>query len=140
MNRPFLFVNIRMDFFDYKSQIDEFFRQNGMPVDPVPQVNIDWTKNGRLDPFISTGNFSHQTNTITLYVDNRQVKDILRTYAHELVHACQFHRDPETFQQIVSSGDSETITGNGPTEELESEAYAIGNVMFRKWTESQKSK
>lgn len=39
-----------------------------------------------LDPFISTGNYNPETNIITLYVKNRHLKDILRTFCHELIH------------------------------------------------------
>lgn len=122
-----------MKFSDYKHDIEDYFRKNGLKVDPTPHVVFDWSKNDPLDPFISTGKYYHNVNTIVLHVSNRQLKDILRTFAHELVHCSQYHENPDTY--IESAGN--TILENKGTEDIEAEAYKIGNVLFRKWTESK---
>jgi hypothetical protein len=60
-----------MRFQDYILQIYEFFRQNGVQVDPLPEVKVDYSEAGLLDPFIRTGNYNSETKTITVFVKNR---------------------------------------------------------------------
>ena len=89
-----------------------------------------------LDPFISTGNYNPETNIITLYVKNRQLKDILRTFCHELIHHNQNITDQEGFALVNKGG---TLQENDELTRLESDAYSRGNVLFRKWTETNRS-
>ena len=117
-----------MNFKDYRESINEFYRQNGMAIDPLPNIELVKDKIDKFDPFIDTGNFCASTNTLKLFINNRQVKDVLRTYCHELVHVHQYHSNPERF----SLGDSDL--NNPETEKLEEEAYLSGNILFRKWT------
>lgn len=118
-------------FSDYKKDIDNFFRESGYNVDPVPSVHFDTTEVNQFDPFISTGNYDEENNVINIYISKRHLKDILRTYCHELAHCVQWHNDQSRFKE--SKGDS--IIDNDKTKDLESEAYTIGNIMFRSWTE-----
>lgn len=91
------------------------------------------TRNMLLDPLISTGNYSAQENTITLFVNNRQLKDILRSFCHELIHHNQrLSYGDERFMAINVHGN---LVDNSDLEELEADAYLRGNIMFRKWTE-----
>ena len=75
------------------------------------------------------------TDTITLYVNGRHLKDILRTFCHELVHAWQYRRDPELYEETDKSG---TLEENSQLLQLEQEAYTVGNLLFREWTENYK--
>jgi len=86
-----------------------------------------------LDPFIRTGNYNSETKTITLFVKNRQLKDILRSFCHELIHHNQNITDPVGFKLVNKSGN---LAGNAELEKIEADAYSRGNVMFRKWTET----
>lgn len=101
----------------------------------MPSVKIDYTPRDILDPFVGTGNYNPQTNVITLYVDSRQLKDILRTFCHELVHHSQYLSDPEGFLSLDKSG---SLDDNPALEQIEADAYARGNVLFRKWTETRR--
>jgi len=89
------------------------------------------------DPFIPTGNYNPKTNVITLYVKNRQLKDILRTLSHELIHHNQYLTNPGEFMRINKSGN---LKDNIELEKIEADAYTRGNVLFRKWTEESKNK
>ena len=68
---------------DYVHEVD------GMKIDPLPSVQLvdsSNVKNSRSDLLISTGRYMPTLNSIVLYIDNRHLKDILRSYCHELVH------------------------------------------------------
>ena len=58
-------------------------------IDPLPEIIIvDGSEqpNEVGDVLISTGGYQPETKTVILYVDNRHIKDILRSYCHEMVH------------------------------------------------------
>lgn len=101
-------------------------------MDPIPNVNIDYSEQELLDPFIRTGNYNSQTRTITLFVSNRHLKDILRSFCHELVHHNQNITDPENFARYNKAG---KLSENDELTMIETDAYSRGNIMFRKWTE-----
>lgn len=69
--------------------------------------------------------------TITLFIDNRHVKDILRSYCHEMIHHIQNISD-ENFKNMNMNG---SLVENKELEDVEGDAYRRGNIMFRKWTE-----
>jgi hypothetical protein len=75
-----------MVFKDYINEIEDFYRQNGILIDPVPHIKIDKTEVDLFDPFIKTGYYEPQSKTIVLNINNRQLKDILRSFCHELIH------------------------------------------------------
>lgn len=89
------------------------------------------------DPLGKTAHYEPTTNTIVVYSTNRHPKDLLRSCSHELCHHAQNCR-----------GEFDSI---GPTEEgyaqndkhlrkMEEEAYLQGNLIFRDWEDSRKSK
>jgi hypothetical protein len=122
-----------MKFLDYVTEIEDFFRSNGVQVDPVPQVKVDYTQRDVFDPFVPTGNYNPTNNTITIFVNNRQLKDILRSFCHELIHHNQNITNPEGFKQMNMNG---TLQENDELTKIESDAYNRGNILFRKWTET----
>lgn len=103
-----------------------------MQFETLPKVKFDRSTADQYDPFIRTGHYDWATDTITLSINGRQVKDILRTFCHELYHAWQHRRDGITFEGLDKSG---TLAENEDLRAYEEEAYAKGNVLFRAWTE-----
>lgn len=70
-------------------KIDDYLRAINFQVDPLPEVVIKdglAQKNDESDILISTGGYQPDTKTVILYADNRHIKDILRSYCHEMVH------------------------------------------------------
>ena len=78
-----------------------------------------------------TAQYDPRSQEITIYVDGRHIKDILRSFAHELVH----HHQNE---QGRLSGANVT-QGEQDFDDIEGEAYHTGNLkLFRKWEDSIK--
>lgn len=119
-------------FRDYTDEINEFFRKSGVRIDPLPKLELRNGLGQRFNPFVPTGNYRGDDPTITLYVAQRHVKDILRSYCHELVHHSQNLRDPVGFAALNKAGN---LSENSALEKTEAEAYKKGNLLFRKWTE-----
>ena len=114
---------------EYANSMARDFESRGLRLKPFPKVSVKREPRDPDDPFVDTGNYSPETNTITLYVEGRHIKDVLRTLAHELVHVHQHRSSPEQFSAGVG-----TDLGNDETLRLEAQAYAIGNLLFREWT------
>ncbi len=77
--------------------------------------------------------------SITLYTTNRHPKDILRSFAHELVHHCQNERGD------LRPDKMKTMNKNYAQEcphmrKMEEEAYLQGNMCFRDWEDGLDNK
>ena len=66
--------------------------------------------------------------SITLYMDNRHPKDVLRSLSHELVHHAQNCRGD--FMDIAAAG-AGYAQDNPHLRKMEREAYTKGNLIFR---------
>ena len=86
-----------------------------------------------------TGFYDPGNKSITLFVTNRHPKDILRSFAHELVHHCQNERGdlrPEKMKSMNKNYAQE----NPHMRKMEEEAYLQGNMCFRDWEDSMDDK
>lgn len=79
-----------------------------------------------------TAHYDPSNSSITLYISGRHPKDILRSFAHELVHHCQNERGdlaPEKMKTMNKNYAQE----NDHMRKMEKEAYLMGNMCFRDW-------
>ena len=89
-----------------------------------------------VDIFSPTGNYKPDTHTVTIYVDHRHPKDILRSMAHELIHhaqccAGQFNQGLDTSPGYAQKDQH--------MREMEKDAYFRGNItLFRDWEDNYK--
>lgn len=96
-----------------------------------PTIVFDSEKNNAKDPLGKTAYYNPSTYTITVYVDNRHTKDILRSIAHELVHHSQNCRGE--FKNNNLSSEDGYAQKDTHLREMEREAYERGNMCFRDW-------
>ena len=115
--------------------LNEYMINDGMNVQPLPRVElIDNDVKNASDFFGKTAYYNPNTITITLYTLDRHPKDVIRSYAHEMIHHIQ--NLEERLPQIPTTNTNE----DGKLEEIEREAYERGNITFRKWTDSLTNK
>lgn len=111
----------------------QFFNKEGVDIKPYPKV-VFKEDNNPDDITSPTGHYQPDTNTITLYCNNRHIKDITNTFSHELWHK---HQDVKGQLDPNKLGESTNYTdGTDYLKEIEHEAFKMGNVMRRKYTES----
>ena len=120
---------------EHIEDIIKFLRSIEFNIDPIPNVKIDDTENDPDDIFIKTGYYDG--NSIVLCTSKRHIKDILRTFCHEIVHHYQHLRDPENYQNLNFEG---SIYDNKGLKDMEREAYEKGNLLFRLYTEYKQGK
>ena len=109
-------------------ELIKYFREIGFEVDPLPKIKLDQTPNPEDELFIKTGYYDPASNELVLFIDGRHIKDILRTFCHEMVHRNQNIVDPEGFQGHVSD---KPLNEDPELKEIESEAFLYGNLLFR---------
>mgnify|MGYP003648705924 CR=1 FL=1 len=74
---------------------------------------------------------------ITIFVDKRHPKDIMRSLSHELVHHAQNCRGDFTADLMGETGKG-YAQNNDYLREMEREAYEKGNLTFRDWEDTHK--
>ena len=121
----------KFDFEPYIVSLTQHMSENGLKLEPYPQIHMvhDDIENAE-DVFGKTAYYAPQTNVIVLFTHGRHPKDILRSYAHELIHV---HQNMENRLQTIDTTD---VNEDDYLEQLEREAYETGNIMFRSWTDS----
>ena len=84
-------------------QLFKYFKEIGFETEPIPRIVLDETPNPEDELFIKTGYYDPGENKLVLFIDNRHIKDILRTFCHEMVHRNQNIVNPEQFE--MTEGD-----------------------------------
>jgi len=120
--------------FDYPKQLKsltEFMLDKGMNIKPLPKVKFveDDIENAR-NFFGKTAYYDPNQRVIVLYTMDRHPKDVMRSFAHEMVHHMQNCED--RLGNIVTQDTNE----DGDLPEIEKEAYEKGNMTFRNWTDT----
>lgn len=117
----------------YVNQINDYYQNiAGIDIQPFPKVLLDETPNDENELQIRTGQYVPKHMEIDLFIGNRQLKDILRTYCHELLHHSQNIKNPEMFEKMFKGG---TLEENPKLKTVEGNAYLNGNLAFRMFTE-----
>lgn len=108
--------------------IAQFMKDDGLNVYPYPKVKLNWDEQDGI--FIKTGYYVPENKEIVLFCNGRHPKDILRSFAHEMIHHSQ-NLDGKN----LSFTNNDNVKDNEDLEKIEGEAYLKGNLYFRKWTE-----
>ena len=73
--------------------------------------------------------------TVTLYTTGRHPKDILRSFAHELIHHVQNERGD---LHLGDSSDPQYAQNDNHLRDMEKEAYLEGNLLMRDFEDNFK--
>ena len=120
--------------FDYPKQLKsltEFMLDKGMNIRPLPKVKFveDDVENAR-NFFGKTAYYDRNQRVIVLYTMDRHPKDIMRSFAHEMIHHMQ------NCENRLNSISTQNTNEEGDLPKIEREAYEKGNMTFRNWTDT----
>lgn len=82
-----------------------------------------------------TGYYDPQEESVHVFVTNRHPKDILRSFAHELMHhiqGCEGMVDPNR-GDTEGSRDPNYVLHDKFLKKVEADAFERGNITFREW-------
>ena len=107
---------------------------NNPNLEPLPDIIfIEDDKENANDILGRTAHYDFTQKCITLYTYGRHPKDILRSYAHEMIHHMQ------NLENRIHDIQGQNINEDEYLKELELEAYSKGNMCFRGWENHLKS-
>ena len=113
------------------------YAQKRLGFDKPVGVNLISDPDNAKDPLGKTAYYDPNKMQITLFVDKRHVKDMLRSFSHELVHHGQNCRGEFDGKMEVVKGYAQK---DPHMRKMEAEAYLMGNgFLIRDW-EDQKEK
>lgn len=111
-----------------------------------PKIILSKDKKNAAEPFGKTGYYDHTNKTVRLYLTDRHDTDILRSFAHELVHHWQNERGtlhPKGMKDNVPNSNGKEVppyAQNDPwLRKREMEAYLYGCMLFRDWQDENRS-
>jgi hypothetical protein len=114
-------------FFPYSQKVLGFNKQFSL--------NFASDQENSANPLGKTAYYDPSNSAITIYVDGRHIKDIMRSISHELVHHAQNCRGE--FDKGIST-DAGYAQEDGHLRGMEREAYEKGNLCFRDWEDQYK--
>lgn len=124
---------ISYDYTPYMGSITEYMLDQGMKILPLPEVKIRKDIIEASDIFGKTAYYDPGKKEIVLYVAGRHPKDVLRSFAHEMVH----HK--QNLENRLNNISTSNTNEDGNLQALEEEAYLLGNMMFRTWEDKVKN-
>ncbi len=116
---------------DKINQLTQYMIDKGLNIEPLPSVElVDGDSENASDFFGKTAYYDPEENHIVLYTEGRHPKDIVRSYAHEMIHHIQ------NLEDRLENISTTNTTEDDNLEKIEKEAYTDGNITFRNRTDT----
>ena len=113
------------------AELTDHMKAKGMKIEPLPTVEfINGDSENAKNFFGKTAYYDPASSTIVLYTEGRHPKDIVRSFAHEMIHHMQNLEG--RLENITTTNTHEDDNLN----DLEKEANLKGTMTFRNWTDS----
>jgi hypothetical protein len=98
-------------------------------IKPLPKIILIHDDHDNANQILGkTGHYSPDEMQIVIYTSGRHPKDIIRSFAHEMIHHKQ-----NIEGRLPLEIDTVNVNENGELAELEKEAYTEGNMAMREW-------
>jgi len=120
-----------IDILEKIAELTNYMRGKGYNIDPVPSIELVGDDMVNAEEFLGkTAYYDPINKSITLYTYGRHPKDIVRSYAHEMIHHIQNLEG--RLGDITTTNTQEDDHLN----DIEAEANLKGTMTFRNWTDS----
>ena len=126
-------IRVGFDYTPFMSSILEYMIEEGMKITPIPEVKIKRDIAESSDFFGKTAYYDPNNKEVVLYVEGRHPKDVMRSFAHEMIH----HK--QNLEGRLGKISTTNTNEDSNLLELEKEAYLEGNITFRNWEDSIKN-
>jgi len=129
----------------FKSHLAQLFDylQKRLKLKTVPKVRLLSDEKNADKVLGKTAYYDCETKTVNLYTTNRHQKDILRSFAHEVIHHWQHENkqlDKNQTKEETSNKDPRYAQNDPWLRQMEKQAYLLGNMLFRDWEDQKKEK
>ena len=114
--------------------LSKYMIDNGMNIKPLPKIKVIKDDEENASNLLGkTAYYNPVEKSITLYTMDRHPKDILRSFAHEMIH------HEQNLEGKLNNISTTNTNEGGDLPEIEREAYEKGNMMLRNWEDSIKN-
>ena len=113
------------------------FAQKRLKFRDPPKLFLKQDQENAKNVLGKTAFYDPNEKSITIFTTGRHPKDVLRSFAHELVHHCQNLRGDLTPEKCGDMGVG-YAQQNDHLREMERQAYEQGNLCFRDWEDEIK--
>ena len=114
----------------YIKDLTKYMYNQGLSIDPAPEIEFVEDEDNAKNPLGKTAYYDPNNRVIVLYTTGRHPKDILRSFAHEMIHHVQ------NLEGRLGNIHTTNINEDDYLKSLEREAYERGNMSFRSWENS----
>tara|TARA_Y100000034_G_C6752097_1_gene334414 strand:- start:141 stop:827 length:687 start_codon:yes stop_codon:yes gene_type:complete len=111
------------------------FAQKNLGFDKPVDINLLSDPENARNPLGKTAFYDPNMMKVTLFVDGRHVKDIMRSLSHEMVHHTQNCQGKFASGMNTKPGYAQN---NDHLRKCEKQAYLLGNIRFRDWEDGIK--
>jgi len=125
---------------EYIGDLTQYMGNNGVSTYPLPSVKLKNSPEEANGLFGKTAYYDPEQKMIVLYIHGRHPKDVLRSFAHEMIHHDQNLNGQLTLEKIGSTADENYAQNNDHLRKMEEDAYLRGNMAFRDWSDKRKNK
>jgi len=122
----------KLELKDYITSLTEYMLDRKMNILPLPEIKIKRDPIEASNFFGRTAYYSPSLKEIVLFAEGRHDKDIVRSFAHEMIHHIQNIEGRLGRIGTSNTNEDEYLM------EIEKEAYLLGNITFRNWEDSLK--
>ena len=121
------------DYTPYMASILEYMIDEGMNILPLPEVKVKEDITESANFFGKTAYYDPNNKEVVLYIKDRHPKDVMRSFAHEMIHHLQ------NLEGRLGGVATSNTNEDSSLMELEKEAYLQGNITFRNWEDKVKN-
>lgn len=111
-----------------------------LQIKTTPKIVLTKNQQNSKNPFGMTGYYDAETKTIRLFISDRHDTDILRSFAHEVIHHWQ--NENGTLHPAGEKDNTQTNDHYAQHDQnlrkREMEAYLFGNILFRDWQDENR--
>jgi predicted nucleotidyltransferase len=112
----------------YIVELVDFMVKQGLNVTPAPRIEFVEDEENAKVTLGRTAYYDPNNKVITLYITRRHPKDVLRSFAHEMIHHMQ-----NLEGRLENMSGTTNVNEDDYLADIESEAYNNGNMLFRAW-------
>ena len=123
----------KFNYTPYIASILEYMIDQGMNIQPIPEIKIKYDEQQANDFFGKTAYYDPNNKEVVLYVMGRHPKDVCRSFSHEMIHHIQ------NLEGRLGGISTSNTNEDDYLQEIEKEAYLKGNITFRNWEDSIKN-
>jgi hypothetical protein len=114
--------------------LSRYMIDNGMNIKPLPKIKVIKDDEQNASNLLGkTAYYNPVEKSITLYTMDRHPKDVLRSFAHEMIH------HEQNLDGRLNNINTTNTNEDGDLPEIEKEAYEKGNMMLRNWEDKIKN-